>query len=81
MFFYTRYPSSNMLKMFFSDVKVSAIMLILFSVSFTSQTLPEISTGLHILLYLPFEFDVILTLLCYFQNYPLYLNLLEFRRL
>lgn len=23
MFFYTRYPSSNMLKMFFSDVKVS----------------------------------------------------------
>lgn len=22
MFFYTRYPSSNMLKMFFSDVKV-----------------------------------------------------------
>lgn len=26
MFFYTRYPSSNMLKMFFSDVKVSLIM-------------------------------------------------------
>lgn len=27
MFFYTRYPSSNMLKMFFSDVKVSPNML------------------------------------------------------
>ncbi|KAL2098710.1 hypothetical protein ACEWY4_005190 [Coilia grayii] len=27
MFFYTRYPSSNMLKMFFSDVKVSAATL------------------------------------------------------
>ncbi|XP_061745067.1 prospero homeobox protein 1-like [Nerophis ophidion] len=25
MFFYTRYPSSNMLKMFFSDVKVSSV--------------------------------------------------------
>ncbi len=24
MFFYSRYPSSNMLKMFFSDVKVSS---------------------------------------------------------
>ncbi|CAF94749.1 unnamed protein product, partial [Tetraodon nigroviridis] len=25
MFFYTRYPSSNMLKMFFSDVKVRTV--------------------------------------------------------
>lgn len=35
MFFYTRYPSSNMLKMFFSDVKVSPDMLFLFHLSFS----------------------------------------------
>lgn len=51
MFFYTRYPSSNMLKMFFSDVKVSR-----FSILFTLKTLPEILIGLHILQYLPVKF-------------------------
>lgn len=36
MFFYTRYPSSNMLKMFFSDVKVRRR-----SVSFLSRSAPS----------------------------------------
>ena len=38
MFFYTRYPSSNMLKMFFSDVKVSPNMLLIFIPTFALQT-------------------------------------------
>lgn len=30
MFFYTRYPSSNMLKTYFSDVKVGTFCIIIF---------------------------------------------------
>lgn len=33
MFFYTRYPSSNMLKTYFSDVKVRTFSISRFSVS------------------------------------------------
>lgn len=70
MFFYTRYPSSNMLKMFFSDVKVSPSMLFHFSVSLTLKTLPEIA--------LMFSSIYLSNLGRHFHNHLLYFKLLEF---